>query len=70
MAQPLTCTATLFKNPKILFEINDVEGTEYLFHKENDKQPDLGKRSLQCGRRVDALKLWLTWKYYGDSGYE
>ena len=70
MAQPLTCTAILFKNPKILFEINDVEGTEYLFHKENDKQPDLGKRSLQCGRRVEALKLWLTWKYYGDSGYE
>jgi len=70
MAQPLMCTAILFKNPEILVKINDVEGTEYLFHNEDNKEPDLGKQSLQCGRRVDVLKLWLTWKYYGDSGYE
>ena len=70
MAQSLMCTVTLFNNPKILFEINDVEGTEYLFHDGDTKEPDLGKQSLQCGRRVDALKLWLTWKYYGDIGYE
>ncbi|NDH88873.1 MAG: hypothetical protein EBY61_09740, partial [Actinobacteria bacterium] len=25
-------------------------------------------RSLQCGRRVDALKAWLTWKSRGDIG--
>ena len=30
---------------------------------------DLGKRSLQCGRRVDAFKFWLSWKYYGHQGY-
>jgi glutamate/tyrosine decarboxylase-like PLP-dependent enzyme len=24
---------------------------------------------MQCGRKVDALKLWLAWKYYGDKGY-
>ena len=70
MAQPLMCTVTLFNNPNILFEINDVEGTEYLFHDGDTKEPDLGKQSLQCGRRVDALKLWLTWKYFGDAGYE
>jgi len=70
MAQPLMCTAILFKNPDILVNINDVEGTEYLFHNNSDKNLDLGKISLQCGRRVDVLKLWLTWKYYGDSGYE
>ena len=53
-----------------LNEINDVEGTEYLFHDGDTKEPDLGKQSLQCGRRVDALKLWLTWKYFGNAGYE
>jgi glutamate/tyrosine decarboxylase-like PLP-dependent enzyme len=26
--------------------------------------------SLQCARRVDALKLWLSWKFYGDKGYD
>ena len=25
---------------------------------------------MQCGRRVDALKLWLAWKFFGDKGYE
>ena len=70
MAQPLMCTVALFKNPDILAILNDVEGTEYLFHNDNKKTLDLGKLSLQCGRRVDALKLWLTWKYYGDNGYE
>jgi len=69
MAQPLMCTAILFKNPSILESLNDVAGTEYLFHNKDTKEPDLGKQSLQCGRRVDVLKLWLTWKYYGDSEY-
>ena len=36
--------------------------TEYLFHNKDTNEPDLGKQSLQCGRRVDVLKLWLTWK--------
>jgi len=31
---------------------------------------DLGKKSIQCGRRVDAVKLWFGWKYYGKNGYE
>jgi len=26
--------------------------------------------SLQCGRKVDALKFWLCWKYYGNKGYQ
>jgi glutamate/tyrosine decarboxylase-like PLP-dependent enzyme len=26
--------------------------------------------SLQCGRRVDALKVWLTWRAMGDEGFE
>ncbi len=70
MAQPLMCTAILFKDTTILFNINNVEGTQYLFHGNDGIEPDLGRQSLQCGRRVDSLKLWLTWKYYGDKGYE
>ncbi len=70
MAQPLVCSLALFKDSKILFELNDVEGTEYLFHDKDQYEQDLGRKSLQCGRRADALKLWLTWKYFGDRGFE
>lgn len=31
---------------------------------------DLGHRSLACGRRNDALKLWLAWREKGDEGWE
>jgi glutamate/tyrosine decarboxylase-like PLP-dependent enzyme len=45
-------------------------GAEYLF--QPDKrfgEWDSGDRTYQCGRRVDALKLWLTWKARGDDGF-
>ena len=29
----------------------------------------MGRFSLQCGRRNDALKLWLAWREIGDSGW-
>ncbi|KAL2866963.1 uncharacterized protein BJX67DRAFT_372153 [Aspergillus lucknowensis] len=31
---------------------------------------DLADLTLQCGRRADSLKLFLSWTYYGTSGYE
>jgi glutamate/tyrosine decarboxylase-like PLP-dependent enzyme len=41
----------------------------YLFRDEmNDSAMDLGRSSLQCGRRVDSLKLFLNWKFYGQEG--
>ena len=30
---------------------------------------DLGTLSLQCGRRVDSLKWFLDWKFYGQEGF-
>ena len=30
---------------------------------------DLADLTLQCGRRGDSLKLFLSWQYYGSSGY-
>ncbi len=31
---------------------------------------DIGDKSVQCGRKVDAFKLWLMWKARGDRGLE
>ena len=70
MGMPLMCTAALFKDPSILKKINTVDGTDYLFHDDPDNIINLGEHSLLCGRRTDALKLWLSWKYLGNSGFE
>jgi len=69
MGATLMCSAFLIKAPDLLRQTCAVGGTEYLYHDEAESY-DLGQISLQCGRRVDALKLWLLWKYYGELGYE
>jgi len=38
----------------------------YIFRDDNY---DSGVSSLQCGRRVDSLKWFLDWKYYGQQGF-
>ncbi|MDT8410885.1 MAG: pyridoxal-dependent decarboxylase [Vicingaceae bacterium] len=66
---PLICSALLVNKKGVLEEnITDMD-TNYIFHNESDIQ-DLGKKSVQCGRRVDAVKLWFAWKYFGLEGYE
>jgi len=69
MGIPLMCTSIVLKDKTLLKQINSVPGTDYLFHGDDDEL-DLGLHSLQCGRRVDSLKLWLAWKYIGDKGYQ
>ena len=70
MGIPLMCTAIILEDKTMLKRINSVPGTDYLFHGNDQKEIDLGIHSLQCGRKVDSLKLWLSWKYLGDEGYE
>ncbi len=66
---PLICSALLVKKKGVLQQnITDIN-TDYIFH-DIDNIEDLGKKSIQCGRRVDAVKLWFAWKYFGLSGYE
>ncbi len=66
---PLICSVLLVKQKGTLHSnLTDIN-TEYIFHDTNDVE-DLGKKSIQCGRRVDAVKLWFAWKYFGKKGYE
>jgi len=69
MGIPLICSILLVREKGHLLNTNSVTGTDYIFHDETFGSHDLGPMSLQCGRRVDALKLWLSWKFYGDKGY-
>ena len=70
MGVPLICSAILVKEKGILSKACSGGGTDYLFHDDENESYNLGKISLQCGRKVDALKLWLCWKYYGKKGYQ
>jgi glutamate/tyrosine decarboxylase-like PLP-dependent enzyme len=67
---PLICSTLLLKQRGTLQgNLTDLD-TDYIFHESESQNFDTGKFSIQCGRRVDSLKLWLAWKYYGDVGYQ
>ena len=68
MGVPLACSALLMRERGRL-EATNAMNADYLFHEGNDTRYDLGDRSLQCGRRVDSLKLWLSWRALGDEGH-
>jgi sulfinoalanine decarboxylase/sulfinoalanine decarboxylase/aspartate 1-decarboxylase len=65
---PLTCSLIFVKDKKNLYDSfsNDAE---YLYQTDHDEF-NLGKTSLQCGRRNDALKFWTLWKSVGTKGLE
>lgn len=66
---PLICSVILVRVKETLSDnITDIDA-DYLFH-DIDLIKDLGKKSIQCGRRVDAVKLWFAWKYFGLEGYQ
>lgn len=65
---PLLAAVLLVKNPNILYE-NFNENADYLFQMD-EKEVNPGNKSIQCGRRNDAFKVWTALKYLGESGYE
>lgn len=68
MNVPLLAAVLLTKNPNILYE-NFHENADYLFQMD-EKELNPGNKSIQCGRRNDAFKVWTALKYLWKSGYE
>lgn len=66
---PFVCSVILTKQQGVLDGNLSHLNKEYLFHNSEEYELDLGVKSLQCGRNVDALKLWIAWKFYGDKKY-
>jgi len=59
----LICNVFFINNNKWLLHNNCKSWTDdYIFNKQDEV--DLGESSIQCGRKVDALKLFLDFKYY------
>lgn len=67
----LMCNVLLFnRRPDILREICSAGDESYIFRSGKDGQVrDLGTLSLQCGRKVDGLKWFLDWKFFGRDGF-
>ncbi len=68
----LMCNVFMINNrPHTLGRLCGSGDESYIFHNSPDNvtninEPhDLGAVSLQCGKRVDSLKWFLDWKYFG-----
>ncbi len=66
----LMCNVLLFNhNRGTLRCVCSAGEHSYLFREEDQSaELDTGTASLQCGRRVDSLKWFLDWKYFGKEG--
>lgn len=69
MNVPLICAIYLVNDPNILKSALSAQKSDYIFHPHDHAELDLGVKSLQCGRRNDAYKLWSAWKATGDAKY-
>ena len=66
LGTPLSCSIIVAKDKKFLYDSLSNEA-DYLYQTDHDEF-NLGKTSLQCGRRNDALKFWTFWKSVGTKG--
>ena len=69
MNVPITAAVILVNRKNALKDAIAGGGGDYLFHNDANAEYNLGERSLQCGRRADALKVWLSWKAIGNEGF-
>ncbi|XP_030678445.1 cysteine sulfinic acid decarboxylase isoform X3 [Nomascus leucogenys] len=72
LAAGLQCSALLLQDTSNLLKRCHGSQASYLFQQDKfyDVALDTGDKVVQCGRRVDCLKLWLMWKAQGDQGLE
>ncbi|XP_010217836.1 PREDICTED: cysteine sulfinic acid decarboxylase-like, partial [Tinamus guttatus] len=72
LAAGLQCSAFLLRDGSGLLQRCHGAGATYLFQPDKfyDVSYDTGDKSIQCGRRVDCLKLWILWKAVGTEGLE
>jgi len=69
MGMTLMCSMLLVKQRGKMLSTFSADDTGYIFHESEADPIDLGPSTMHCGRRVDAIKLWLTWKHLGDRGW-
>ncbi|WP_299526431.1 aminotransferase class V-fold PLP-dependent enzyme [Winogradskyella sp.] len=68
LGTPLSCSIIVTQHKAQLHHSFSNEA-DYLYQTDGDDF-NLGKTSMQCGRRNDALKIWTLWKSIGTKGLE
>ena len=68
LGTPLSCSIIVTQHKEQLHHSFSNEA-DYLYQTDGDEF-NLGKTSIQCGRRNDALKFWTLWKSVGTNGLE
>lgn len=68
LGTPLSCSIFMTQHKKGLHQ-SFANNAGYLYQTDDDDF-NLGKTSIQCGRRNDALKFWTLWKAVGTNGLE
>lgn len=68
LGTPLSCSIIVTQHLEQLHHSFSNEA-DYLYQTDGDDF-NLGKTSMQCGRRNDALKIWTLWKSVGTNGLE
>ena len=63
------CSALIINNHLGALERSNSSNADYLFQKNEENEFTLGDKTLQCGRKNDALKFWLAWKWHGRKGF-
>nr|NP_001027786.1 cysteine sulfinic acid decarboxylase [Ciona intestinalis]BAB88855.1 cysteine sulfinic acid decarboxylase [Ciona intestinalis] len=69
---PLQCCVFVTKHSNKLVKCHSIE-VPYLFQQDKtlySSEYDIGSKVIQCGRKVDVLKLWLMMKAHGSTGLE
>lgn len=66
MFMPISAGAVLFRDRRHL-DAAFQQSAPYLFHlrEGEERSRDIGKRTIQCSKRFDALKIWVCLKRYG-----
>lgn len=69
LGAPLQCSVFMTQHIEIVGTCNVLKA-KYLFQQDKgyDVWCDTGDKYVQCGRKVDVLKIWLMWKVYGTIG--
>jgi len=68
LGTPLATSIVIVKDQQHLY--NSFANEANYLYQTNGDELNMGKISLQCGRRNDALKFWTLWKSIGTSGLE
>ncbi len=68
LSTPLACSIIITQNKIDLYNSFSNDAA-YLYQTDGDDF-NLGKTSIQCGRRNDAFKFWTLWKSIGTKGLE